>query len=99
MPWHRLAEAERWRNSGTTAAQRLGAAEQDEWAELGLLAAPAGWRGAGGATVVFKEGCRGSWASVLGVDAVVIAAAICARERRIAQRTGVIRTRVELLEG
>ena len=73
--------------------------EQDEWAELGLLAASAGWRGAGGAMGVFKEGCWGSWASVLGVDAAVIAVAIRTRERQIAQRTGVIRTRVELLEG
>jgi hypothetical protein len=48
---------------------------------------------------VFKEGCRGFWAGVLIVDAAVIAVVIRVRERRIAQRTGVIRTRVELLEG
>ena len=66
--------------------------------ELGLVAAAAEWGGEGGATGVFKVGCRGSWAIVLGVDAAVIAAAIRARERRIAQLTGMIRMRVELLE-
>ena len=44
------------------------------------------------------KGNRGSWGGVHRTGVAVIAAAIRARERRIAQRTGVIRTRVKLLE-
>ena len=94
-----LAEARRlWCGRSAVAPRSLrgGAVRRGE---LGLLVAAAGWGGAGGATGVFKVFSRGSWASVLGMEATVIAAAIRARERRIAQRTCVIRTWVELLEG
>jgi hypothetical protein len=87
-------EAAGWRGAGgATGVFKEGCRES--WASVLSVDAAV----IGGATGVFKEGCRESWASVLSVDAAVIVAAIRARERRIAQRTGVIRTRVELLEG